>query len=98
MEWRTRVFLVAAVLALLPETLVADAAAGINNAPCRKSYTQWKTKPGHKAFAVSQSSGSVQACGFAWSAPSRAVAEKAALESCRAQKALAVTCYVIESK
>jgi hypothetical protein len=81
--------------------LVDDAEAGIHvqNKPCQRLYKEWKKKPSHKAFAVSQSIGvGMQGCGAAWGAPSKAIAEGNAIKSCRQAKAMAATCAVMESQ
>jgi hypothetical protein len=50
---------------------------------CQKFYAQWKTKPGHKAFAVSASTGAThQLCNAVWAAPSKAIAEREVLKRC----------------
>jgi hypothetical protein len=52
---------------------------------CRNGLKQFKTKPKHKAFAVtsmSQSGVSGIACGSAWGYPSKAAAEAAAIRAC----------------
>jgi hypothetical protein len=55
------------------------------NQECKKLFRQYKKKPRHKAFAVSDanSSSMTQSCGSAWSAPSKAAAEAAAKRWCR---------------
>jgi len=86
---------------LLPIMLVGEAEAGIHvqNKQCLRLYKEWKKKQGHKAFAVSQAIGvGMQGCGAVWSAPSKAIAEKEAVKSCRQAKAMAATCAVMESQ
>ena len=60
------------------------------NKPCQKLLKQYKSAPGHKAFAVSylsSGSGGGQACGAAWGAGSKAQAEAAAVKSCKSNVA-----------
>jgi hypothetical protein len=94
-------FFATTLFALSPVTIVDEAEAGINvqNKQCQRLYAQWKTKPGHRAFAVSQSAGvAVQGCGGVWNAPSKAAAEQEAIKACRGAKAMAATCAVMESR
>ncbi len=55
------------------------------NRPCQKLLKDYKTKPGHKAFAVSylsSGSGGGQSCGAAWGAGTKQQAESQAIKSC----------------
>ena len=65
---------------------------------CQRAYKQFQTKPKHKAFAVTHmSSGGVSgiACGYAWGAPSKTLAEAAAIRECNKN---AGPCSVMKSE
>jgi hypothetical protein len=82
----------AAVLAVLLTGLLAPISAdaqsiGFWNRGCKKGLAEVKKKPPHRAFAVSVDvhvQGG-QACGWTWSNPSKAAAEKNALQACKKQ-------------
>ena len=60
------------------------------NMPCQKLLKSYKTKPAHKAFAVSylsSGSGGGQSCGAAWGASSKKAAEGAAIKQCKSNVA-----------
>jgi len=84
--------LAAALIWPVADLAVAPAQAqGIEfwNKPCLKAYKKWKTLGKHKAFALSNSNaggGVGQTCGYSWSAPTKAAAEKAAIKSCEGEK------------
>ena len=79
----------------------AWAEAGIQtwNSGCRNIYKQYKQKPKHKAFAVSNISvdNSAQSCGSSWAASSKSAAEAGALRICRSSQ-VAGTCRITKSE
>ena len=87
-----KMLLAAALIWPVADLAVAPAQAqGIEfwNKPCLKAYKKWKTLGKHKAFALSNSNaggGVGQTCGYSWSAPTKAAAEKAAIKSCEGEK------------
>jgi hypothetical protein len=82
----------AAVLAVLLAGLLVPVSVdaqsiGFWNRECKKGFAEVKKKPRHRAFAVSvdaQVQGG-QACGWTWSNPTKAAAEKNALQACKKQ-------------
>ena len=87
-----KMLLAAALIWPVADLAVAPAQAqGIEfwNKGCLKAYKKWKTLGNHKAFALSNSNaggGVGQTCGYSWSAPTKAAAEKAAIRSCEGEK------------
>lgn len=87
-----KLLLAAALIWPVADLAVAPAQSqGIEfwNKPCLKAYKKWKTLGNHKAFALSNSNaggGVGQTCGYSWSAPTKAAAEKAAIKSCEGEK------------
>jgi hypothetical protein len=68
------------------------------NTECKKLLKQYKSKPGHKAFAASNpntGSGN-QACGISWGAGSKKEAEETAVKACKSQRS--GTCWVTRSE
>ena len=63
---------------------------------CKKVYAMWKTKPKHKAYAISNSYG-WQACGASWSEASVEAAEKSAKRLCK-QSAEEGSCGIVKSE
>jgi hypothetical protein len=76
--------LILSFLALSGETSRAQILPSWNQ-ECKKLFRQYKKKPNHKAFAVSDASSSsmAQSCGSQWSAPSKKAAEAGAIRWCR---------------
>lgn len=78
------------VYLLCPELFFVNSSAHAQsletwNRPCQKLLREYKTKPRHKAFAVSyiaSGSGGGQSCGAAWGAATKAQAEAQAVKSC----------------
>jgi hypothetical protein len=101
MERLMRMLVLFLSLAVLGSGTSRDASAIPSwNKACWKAYYEWQKKPGHKAFALS-TAGSMrgQNCGYSWSAPSKAVAEKEAIKQCGLGKlGIKATCYITESK
>jgi hypothetical protein len=68
------------------------------NKNCKKLYAQYQKQPGHKAFAVSRVlEGAGQGCGYVYRAPSKSVAEKEAIKSCKRAGAVS-GCAVLASE
>jgi hypothetical protein len=66
--------------------------------PCMQAWKDYKTKPHHKAFAMSPvRTAMIVYCGVAWSAASKAQAEKEAMRYC-ASKSKSTICYVTDSE
>ena len=88
---------------VLPIALAAPVMSGGGvefwNKPCLKAYKDWQSKPGHKAFAVSNTAldNGGQTCGYSWGHPSKAAAEKAALKPCQRGK-FSSTCWISASE
>jgi hypothetical protein len=92
MKMPTKVIVTSFVLACLvcavhdlPSSVAQAQSLESWNQPCRKLLKEYKTKPGHKAFAVSylsSGSGGGQSCGAAWGAGTKQQAEAQAIKSC----------------
>ena len=49
---------------------------------CQKLYTEYKSQPGHKAFAVFADQSAESGCAYAYRAGSKLQAEKQAIQQC----------------
>jgi hypothetical protein len=102
MKRLTSIFIAIAVSTPTPTLFLADAEAGIasQNRACQKAYSEWKKRAGHKAFAITPSTGfGAQTCGAVWNASSKAIAEREALKQCGSGKLTpGSTCSIMESK
>jgi hypothetical protein len=95
--------MVVAAALVLPMAMVIPAqpsrsqALEMWNTNCRKLLKSYLGKPGHKAFAVSNTAHDIsgQACGYDWSAPSKKTAEARAVKACNSR---AGGCVVIRSE
>lgn len=88
--------LVAAGLLLSASPSLAAPGVSIWNRECIRFYRQWKTKPNHKAFAVSTST-SGEGCGAVWGSRSLKEAEEGARKWCRRGAEDGAHCRITES-